>query len=183
MIVYEDAKRRNSWASAPNIRRYDYVFNGKIRINIRQRKYFRDTEKNKVETRLGEILIEMWEESELIRVEREAREEADRKRKEEERQREERRNRYNQEVERTIALGNEALDFEKACRIRAYIRVVETACNQDGLDEETVAWIDWAEKKADWFDPTVARDDELFGAREHGENEDQKALKKRWGYW
>lgn len=183
MIIYEDAKRRNSWAYAPNIRRYDYIFNGKIRINIRQRKYFRDTEKNKVEFRLGEILIEMWEESDLIRSEREAREEAERKRKEEERRREERRNRYNQEVERTIALENKALDYETACRIRAYVKAVETISSQDGLDDETMAWIDWAKKKADWFDPTVAGVDELFGVREHEESEEQKALKKSWRNW
>ncbi len=183
MIIYEDAKRRNSWASAPNIRRYDYVFNGKIRINIRQRKYFKDTDKNKVESRLGEILVEMWEESEVIRIEREAREEAERKRKEDEIQREEKLNRYNQEIERTIALENEALDYEKACRIRSYVKAVETAYGQDGLDGETAAWIDWARKKADWFDPIVARDDELFGVREHEESEEQKTLKKSWRYW
>jgi hypothetical protein len=49
-------------------------------------------------------------------------------------------------------------------------------------DEKTSEWIDWAKKKADWFDPTVAREDELFGERNHEENEDRKALKKSY-YW
>lgn len=35
------------------------------------------------------------------------------------------------------------------------------------LDDETVAWVKWAMKKADWFDLIVARDDELFSEREH----------------
>ena len=41
-------------------------------------------------------------------------------------------------------------------------------------------WIDWASKKADWFDPAVAREDEFFGKRKHGLNADQKRLEKRW---
>jgi len=158
LIMYEDAKRCDTWASEPHIRKFDYVFNGKIRISIGQRKYFRDTDKIKIESRLGEILIELWEESEMIRIEREAKEEAERKRKEEKRQQEERQNQYNSEIERTIALENAALDYDKACRIRDYIKAVEkTASNQGELDDATATWIDWANKKADWFDPTIAR--------------------------
>lgn len=88
--------------------------------------------------------------------------------------------RYNKEIERTIALGNAVLDYEKACRIRAYVKAVETSHSQDGLDDATVAWIDWANKKADWFDPTIARNDELFGKRKHEKSEDEKALRKSW---
>lgn len=42
-----------------------------------------------------------------------------------------------------------ALDFETACRIWAYVKAVETSYGQDGLDDETAAWVDWAMKKAD----------------------------------
>jgi len=130
------------------------------------------------------MLIELYEESQVLRIDREAREEAERTRKEEARLREERRNRYNDEVERTLALENAALDYEKACRIRTFVKAVESTCGQDGLDEETAAWVDWAKKKADWFDPIVARDDELLGEREHEKSEDQKALKQKYGqYW
>lgn len=183
LLVYEDAKRHNTWASKPNIRKYDYVFNGRLRISIRQGRYFRDTDKISIESRLGDILIELYEESQVLRIDREAREEAERKRKEEARLREERRNRYNEEVERTIALKNAALDYETACRIRTFVKAVESTCSQDGLDDETAAWVDWAKKKADWFDPTVARDDELLGEREHEKSEDQKALRKTGQYW
>lgn len=41
-------------------------------------------------------------------------------------------------------------------------------------------FIDWAKKKADWFDPTVSRKDELFGERDHEESEERKALKKSY---
>ena len=32
IIVYEDAKRHNGWVSEPQIRKYDYVFNGRLRL-------------------------------------------------------------------------------------------------------------------------------------------------------
>lgn len=178
LIKYRDEKRHSSWASEPQIRKYDYVFNGKLRINICQGKYFRDTDKIIVESRLGEMLIELYEEYEVVRFAREAREQAARERAEAERRKEERRKRYNIEVERTIALENEALDYETACRIRAYAKAVETSDGQGGLDDETVAWVDWAMKKADWFDPTVAREDELLGEREHEKSLEEKKLKK-----
>ena len=119
----------------------------------------------------------------MVRIAREKREEAARKREEEERLREERRDRYNKEIEKTIALENASLDYERACRIRAYVKTIENSSSQEPLDDETAAWIDWAKKKADWFDPIVAREDELFGMREHEESEDHKSLKKVGYYW
>jgi hypothetical protein len=183
ILVYEDAKRHHSWAPEPQIRKYDYTFNGRLRVSIRQSRYFRDTDNINIESRLSDMLIALYEESEVVCIEREAREEAARKKEEEARLREERRNRYDNEVERTIALENVARDYETACRIRAYVKAVETICNQGGLDDATAAWIDWAKKKADWFDPTVARDDELLGKREYEKSEDKKALEKVGKYW
>jgi len=180
LIIYEDAKRHSRWASQPNIRKYDYVFNGKLRICIRQSRYFRDSDKEKVESRLGDMLIELFEESEVVRKKREAFEEAKRKEAEEKRRREERKIRYNEEVDKTIALTNMAQDYDVACKIRAYINALEPKVDMN--DEKTAEQIDWAKKKADWFDPTVARKDELFGERDHEENEDRKALKKAY-YW
>ncbi len=74
LIVYEDAKRHNKWASEPQIRKYDYVFNGRLRIGIRKSRYFRDTDKIRIESRLGDLLIELYEESEVVRIAREERE-------------------------------------------------------------------------------------------------------------
>lgn len=177
MLVYKNAKRRNSWASEPQIRKHDYVFNGRLRICIREHRYLRDSEKSNVETRLGEMLIELYEQSEVIKQKRLAAEEAKRKRQEEERQWEERRVRYNDEVEKTIALMNIVHDYDMACKIRAFISALE--CSK-GIDEKTAAFIDWAKKKADWFDPSVARTDEILGDRGHEESEDRKSLRKRY---
>ena len=85
LIKYRDEKRRSSWASEPQIRKYDYVFNGRLRIGIRQGRYFRDTDKINIESRLGEMLMELYEEAEVIRLDREAREEEARKKAEAER--------------------------------------------------------------------------------------------------
>lgn len=180
ILVYEDAKRHHSWATEPKIRKYDYVFNGLLRISIRQSRYFKDTDKVNVESRLGDMLIELYEESEVVRIDREAREEAQRKHEEEKRLREERRNRYNAEVEQTFGLTNVAEDYDVACKIRAYISALESNKN---MDEKTAIWIDWGKKKADWFDPTIAGTDELLGKREHKNSKDQKALKRSENFW
>lgn len=177
LLIYEDAKRHHSWASEPKIRKYDYVFNGRLRITIRKSKYFRDTDSINIESRLGEMFLELYEESEVVRINREAQEEARLKREEEKRLREERRNRYNDEIDRTIALSNIAQDYDVACKIRSYISAVESSEN---MDDKTASWIEWAKKKADWFDPTVARIDELFEKRKHEKNEDQKTLRKAY---
>ena len=183
MIKYEDAKRHHSWATEPKIRKYDYTFNGRFRISIRQSRYFRDTDNMKIESKLGEMLIELYEESEVVRIDREKREEAARKREEEAKRQEDRRNRYNDEVERTIELQNEALDFQISTRIRSYIEAVKNNSSQVGLDNETSTWIEWATKKADWFDPTVSREDEFLGKRQHGKKEEEKALRRAGYYW
>lgn len=180
ILVYEDAKRHHSWASEPQIRKYDHVFNGRIRITIRQHRYFRDTDKVTIESRLGDMLIELYEESEVVRIDREAREEDQRRQEEEKRLREERRILYNDEVERTLALTNLAQDYEVACKIRAYILALGS---NENMGEKTASWIDWAKKKADWFDPTIARTDELLGKREHNKSEDQKVLKRSGNFW
>ena len=60
------------------------------------------------------------------------------------------------------------------------VEVDEYFIPSGGLDEETAAWVDWAIKKADWVDPTVGRNDELFGEREHEKSSSKKALKEIW---
>jgi len=67
--------------------------------------------------------------------------------------------------------------------MRAYVKAVATSCGQDGLDDKTAAWVDWAMKKADWFDPIVTRNDELFGRRKHEKSLEEKALKKVGHSW
>lgn len=179
-IKYEDSKRNKGYGWEPKIRKKDFVFNGKLRISFRPGIFIKDSTNLQLESRLGEILFGLYEQSEIVRIERLAREEAERLRAEEKQKEEQRRNRYNEEVNKTIELQNQASDYQVASRIRAYIDAVE---KMDELDAETIEWIEWARKKADWFDPTTARKDEFFGKRKHGESEEIKALRRKSHYW
>lgn len=177
LLKYEEDKRRYSWASKPKIRKYDHVYNGRITFSVYTAKSFRDCKSYVIEDRLSDIMIALYESSDILRKEREAREEAERKRKEEERQKEERRKQYNAEVDHTLVLANLSEDYDTACKIRRYIAAVEAA---EILDLQTMKWLEWAKAKADWYDPTIARDDEIFGKRRHGSNADKKKLEHRW---
>lgn len=133
-----------------------------------------------MEDRLGDIMIELYEAAEDIKNAREAREEEERKRQEEERLKEERRKRYDIEVDRTLALTSLAEDYDTACKIRRYIAAVETTAPKSA---EITEWIEWAKAKADWYDPTVAKKDELFGKREHEKDEEHKKLEHAGYRW
>lgn len=180
LLKYEEEKRKHSWASKPNIRKYDYAHNGKISLAVGSEKSFRDCKSYVIEDRLGDILVLLYEASNALRIQREEREAAQRKREEEERQRDARRERYNLEVERTNALVNESEDFEIAYKIRAYISAVE---QKEELTEKEVSWIAWAKQKADWYDPTIKRKDEFLGTRSHSKDCDHKKLEKSYSSW
>ena len=67
--------------------------------------------------------------------------------------------------------------------IRSFVNSVAAYPGRKGMDEKMAAWVEWAMKKADWFDPTVARDDDLLGKREYEKNLSEKTLKKNGYYW
>lgn len=179
LLKYEEERKRYSWASKPQIRKYDHIFNGRLSLAVNGRKSFRDCKSYVLEGRLGDIMIELYEAAEEIKKAREAREEAERKRQEAERRKEEHRKRYNIEVDRTLALTSLAEDYDTACKIRRYIAVVEVSGTPD---EKTTEWIEWAKAKADWYDPTVAGEDAFFGKREHEKAAEKKKLEHK-GYW
>ena len=180
LLEYEEKKRRNSWASQPNIRKYDYIYNGKISFSVGNIKSLRDSKSHVIEERLGDILIFIYEASNEYRIQREEREAAELKRLEEKRHREDQRNRYNLEVEKTNALVNESDDFDIACKIRAYISVMEKKAS---LTENEMQWIEWAKQKADWYDPTIKRIDEFFGTRNKNNEKYRKLMEKSYSSW
>ena len=184
LVRYNDAVKNNHWASKPQIRKYDKVYNGKLRIVFAERSYIRDSASEKLEDRLGDILITLYEKSEENRVQREAREEAERKRIEEERKKEELRQRKEQEICRVQELVNKAEDYRIATEIRNYIQAVM----EKNVGDNILEWVKWAKKKADWYDPTVASNDEFFGKRNHGKSREEKERQlfdsvKKYGYW
>lgn len=179
LLKYEEEQKRYSWASKPQIRKYDHIYNGRLAITVDNRKSFRDCKSYIIEERIGDIMIEMYEAAHANKKAREAREEAERKRREEEQRKEDRRKRYIVEVDRTLSLTSFAEDYDTACKTRRYITVVEAS---NSLSAEQAEWIEWAKAKADWYDPTVAKEDDFFGKREHAKLEEKKKL-QHIGYW
>lgn len=155
LVKYNDDIKNHRWASKPQIRKYDKVYNGKLRIVFGERSYIRDNDSEKLEDRLGDILVTLYEKAEENRIVREAREEAERKRVEEARCREENRQRKEQEIRLVKELVNKAEDYRIAKEIREYIQAMIDSGNED----ITPAWIEWARKKADWYDPSIATED------------------------
>lgn len=175
LVEYNDKVKVNKWVLKPQIRKYDYVYNGKLRIIFGDGDYIRDNASEKLEDRLGDILFRIYEKSEALRIERERREEEYRKMQEESRRKEEARKRKDDEIERTKELINQAEDYRIACEIRKYISAVAQKKN---IDTDTADWIEWAKKKADWYDPIIAATDECFGKREHWKSKEEKDLDK-----
>lgn len=171
LVKYNDeVKHGHHYASKPQIRKYDYVYNGKLRIVFGEQSYIRDNESERLEDRLGDILIALYEKSEENRIERERREEEQRKRDEEARRQEELRKRKELEIQKVKELANIAEDYRIASDIRAYIQ----AMVDNGNEEATPEWIEWAQKKADWYDPTIPSEDEILGRRNHGKSKEEK---------
>ena len=184
LVEYNDKVKRNGWASKPQIRKYDSIYNGKLRIIFDNGEYIRDTGKEKLEDRLGDLLMRLYENAEEARIQRERLEEERRKREEEARRQAEIQKRKEDEVRRTRELLNQAEDYKIACEIRQYIAAV---ARQKDITPETAAWIEWANRKADWYDPIVAAEDEYLGRREHSKPKEEKDLDKmnmgRYGMW
>lgn len=144
LVEYNDRVKRNGWASKPQIRKYDSIYNGKLRIIFDNGEYIRDTGKEKLEDRLGDLLMRLYENSEEARIQRERLEEERRKREEEARRQAEIQKRKEDEVRRTRELLNQAEDYKIACEIRQYIAAV---ARQKDITPETAAWIEWANRK------------------------------------
>lgn len=171
LLEYEDNIKRNKYAWKPNIRKYDYLYNGKLKIIFESRIVIRENDKTKLEDKLDEILINLYEKSERVKILKEEREELDRIAAEEKRKKEELNNRKKEEALRVKELVNKAEDYRIACEIRNYISAIKS---NDNLDEKAKEMIEWANKKADWFDPIIDTEDELLGKRKHGESLENK---------
>ena len=89
---------------------------------------------------------------------------------EEARRREENRQRKEQEIRLVKELVNKAEDYRIAKEIREYIQAMIDSGNEDITPE----WMEWALKKADWYDPSIATEDEYLGKRQHEKSAEEK---------
>lgn len=173
LLEYQEKRKQYSYISQPQIPKYDHPYNGRLTLEISQGKSFRDGSVS-LEERLGDILLELYIAAENTKQDRLRREEAERQRREEERKKEEHRKRHDLEVDKTLALKHEAEDYDIACKIRQYISAYVAA----HPDEDVSEWVEWATEKADWYDPTVSREDEFLGVRDRTKEADKREPKR-----
>ncbi len=181
VLTAEEKKMiRNDWRRfdekdywhAYGIRKYDEIFTGRLSVTIGHDKRIYDTEKRKIEDRLGEILILMYEEAQRKMNRRLPIEEMKRRIAEKQKQLDEEYEIRIREVNRTKNLLNKAEDFARACMIREYVAAMERKSDSTVNPE----WIRWAKDKADWYDPSIAFNDPVFGKRNHGVDDEKKSF-------
>ncbi|QER66732.1 cellulose synthase [Paucilactobacillus nenjiangensis] len=179
LVKYNDEVKRHSYASKPNIRKYDYIPNGLLRIKMSNGKYIKDTKSNKLEDMLPEIVILFYQCYFEIRTQREDWEEAQRKCEEAKQKARMLQERIDQEKKKTREFLNMLSDYKLADEIRKFVGILK---DSDKADQET---IEWMSRKADWIDPTISAEDELLGKREHykSDEEKNKFLKEEKYYW
>lgn len=178
LVEYEERRKVYSYEYKPPIPKHDHPWNGRLRISVNGKYSFADCKSYVLEDRTGEILIAFFEASNDERIKRLEREERQRKEHEEHLRREAIREAYNLEVKRTQALVNESADYAVACQIRSYIAGIE---QQPDHPNNNPQGLEWAKAKADWYDPTISREDTNFGKRQHSTEPSRKEpTEKRW---
>lgn len=179
LLKYEEERKINRHAYKPRIPKFDHPWNRRLCMTINGKYTFEDCDKYMLEDRIGGILIAFFEASYDERLKRLEREDRQRQEYEEYLRKEKARETYNQEVKRTKALANEAADYAIACQIRTFIAQIEQSPNNPKNNPQ---WLEWAKAKADWYDPTVSKEDAYFGKRQHEADPSAKdpAEKKWW---
>ena len=66
---------------------------------------------------------------------------------------------------------------KNACRIHAYVSVMEKAHSEQALSAS------WARAKADWYDPVIAKEDDLLDRWEHEKNQENKGPRRKGYRW
>ncbi|WP_353720761.1 hypothetical protein [Dyadobacter sp. 676] len=120
----------------------------------------KDGKEQKLEQRLSRIISRL-ELAERLKKEREENEKRWAKMREEERIRKEFEERKKLEIKSFQQLVKAASRWKEAQVIREYINQKEQkARDANSLNEEMTAWLSWARRKVDWYDPFVDTGDE-----------------------
>lgn len=124
----------------------------------------KDGKEQKIEQQLSKLISRL--ELMALRVKSE-KEESQRRRarmEQEEKIRKQLEERKRLEVKSFQQLARSAGRWKEAQMIREYIDYKgRDALAENKMSEELAAWIEWARKKADWYDPTVGAEDEWLG--------------------
>ena len=147
----------------------DYVPTGILSFKIDEypEKEFNDTINQTLEKQLPKILTKL----ELVSVQlKKRREDIENRQREYRKIREAEeaiKKRKSTEIENFKKLLDESERCKKAVDIRNYIKQVENnAIKDNNLSEELTNWINWANNKADWYDPITRKEDELLNEKD-----------------
>lgn len=172
-------RERNRWDSSlpfPYVPMYDYTPTGILTIQIGRypSRSWKDTPKTQLEERLGQVVSGVV----LFAQETYEREQETARKKEVHRlavcNYEYLVKRRTDEAQRFKELEAQAVNWERATRLRALASAVEDQAVADGhVSETTSEWLAWARAKADWLDPLIQVSDPILDAPEP----------KSPGYW
>lgn len=163
---YEKEVKHNKWAIKPLFQTYDNPFNGELLFNTKKNYYIKDGKNASIENHIPDMLIQLIQQSEVLRIERLEKEDKERRRQEELYQRNLPAITFNEEVDKVTCLLQEVQDFERAEKIRKYISKVQA----NDINNEKSEWIKWGYSVADWYDPIVKKKNPQFGERKHDED-------------
>lgn len=165
---------RNSWHSGPrvsypSIPQYDFHPTGMLTITAGNwpSRNWRDTLRTRLEDRLAEVVVGVLALAKVIHEKK-----LEEARKEEERKRAQARyeflkGRLEKEQECFKKLEQEAVSWERAARLRAYVDAVARRADSTGeWSSELQEWVAWARAKADWLDPMILVSDPILDAPE-----------------
>ena len=183
-LEYEDRKESYSWTYEPKFAKYDYLWNGCLQIDFPNKRRFHDTEKFKIEERLPEIILALFEEVAITKRKRLVHEAEQRKRAEEERikelkkrlkrnQIERKEQRIKQEKKNLNDLITKASSFSTANQIREFCNQFEKI-NEGEMAPSKEKYLIWAREKADCLDPLIEKEDPILGKIKIGTEKEEK---------
>lgn len=143
----------------------DFKASGILSFKIDQspEKYFKDSDSQKVEDQLPKILTKLEFLSIQLKKQREKIENWHREYNKIKEAEEAIKKRKSTEIENFKKLLEESERCKKAVDMRNYIKQIENnAIKDNNLSEELTNWINWANNKADWYDPITRKEDELL---------------------
>ena len=119
--------------------------------------------KNKLEDQFSSILAKLEIDSDELNAEQLIRNKEREEREKQELLRKEFQKRQEKELLAFTEIIQKAARWHKAVNLRNYIDAVEQkALAANMVSDELTSWLEWARKKADWYDPFIEGEDELL---------------------
>lgn len=166
---YWERSRWDANSTFPHIPMYDYTPTGVLTIQVGRwpQRTWKDTPNKNLEQRLAEVVAGIV----VLAQETFAKEQEELRRQEALRRALARyeflMKRRASEAARFKSLENDAANWERAVRLRAYADASERNASAAGpLSEEHLNWLAWTRAKADWLDPFILVSDPILDAPE-----------------